>query len=506
MRMPRIVLAVLIAASVAWCDAQACPATAVIAAHPATVCVGQRLELDGGGSLTSGHVYYEWDFDGGTPDSASWKFGYVKWTSSGEKTVKLTVSDDDDDSDTATTTVTVVEISDIQYKIGSDGYQSVPSTLVVAKGADVTFKVIKDPASAPWPSGAPSWGGSSGASGTGETKEVDFDTASANPTDYKVVTASCCESIVSVNVLVVDLGALEINAKRTSAPSETAYPMHDGEHVESGGTFQFDLNMGSWPTPVKMGAEVWDLDYINEVLASGSGITISYTFTTNTNDMGACLTRFYFDNNSSGNSTGGWNDPKVDTPDYVAKDQKNHALTFAKSTAVAGSPTVAAACATATDLILKKDSYTYNNGLFPDVDFRAIAQFTVTGSVVSIPASGHDPIRLVQRSDGTIHSDPYNDNVYFCNYVVADVYIMDSIVVYDTATPPNVLFSVFGFSDTGQPVFIRADRLNTPSLGHELGHHFGLPDCTGPSSSMWIMCQGSQPKNELPSHHASAYE
>lgn len=62
------------------------------------------------------------------------------------------------------------------------------------------FKAIKDPAGASWPSGKPVWGGSSGASGTGETKNVGFTTLSTSKTDYKTVTAECGNT-VTVNVV-----------------------------------------------------------------------------------------------------------------------------------------------------------------------------------------------------------------------------------------------------------------------------------------------------------------
>lgn len=68
----------------------------------------------------------------------------------------------------------------------------------------VQFRAIKDPAGAPWPAGKPVWGGSSGASGSGETKNVTFNSLSVSKTDYKTVAVECGNT-VSVNVVCYDL-------------------------------------------------------------------------------------------------------------------------------------------------------------------------------------------------------------------------------------------------------------------------------------------------------------
>jgi hypothetical protein len=91
----------------------------------------------------------------------------------------------------------------------NDGtWEDVPESgpVYVLKGTTANFKAIKNPSGASWPSGKPVWGGSSGASGTGETKSVTFDTVSSSSTNYKTVTCECGNT-KTVNVIVFELTA-----------------------------------------------------------------------------------------------------------------------------------------------------------------------------------------------------------------------------------------------------------------------------------------------------------
>jgi len=394
---------------------------------------------------------------GENPATGSGSSFMTNWSTPGTKTVTSTCG-----TSSAQKNVTVVEVDRIQYKIGGDAYQDAPSTLVVAKGADVTFKAIKNPSSAQWPAGKPVWSGSSGASGTGEEKEVAFDTASSSPTDYKVVEVECGNT-VSVNVVVVDLSALEINANRTSAPSETSFLVKTGEHIELNGTFRFDLMLNTWPTPVKLDAEIWDMDYINEVIASGSGASISHTFGTGEHDDGTCDVCFYFDNNTSGDSYTGWNDPQVDSYDFEAQALTYHYLTFGKSSAVAGTPGTSAACSAATYLILRKDTAD---------DYRATARFLAAG-LSTIPASTHDPMRM-QRVPGEL-LDTWFHWSYFINYDSAEVVIVSDVIPCD-ANGNQVYPDTAGFSETGikYKICLEQGDVNGGTLAHEVGHSCDL--------------------------------
>jgi hypothetical protein len=106
------------------------------------------------------------------------------------------------DYEYATATV-YPQVSKIQYQSGSS-FVDITGTLYVLKGTAVTFKAIPNPSTATWPSGRPIWGGSSGATGTGPTKTVTFNTVSSSTSDYKTVTASSGNTI-TVNVVVYDL-------------------------------------------------------------------------------------------------------------------------------------------------------------------------------------------------------------------------------------------------------------------------------------------------------------
>jgi len=94
---------------------------------------------------------------------------------------------------------TVVGLTDIQYPYDLP----VPNVAYVAKGTTLSFKAIKSPAAAAWPDGKPVWAGTSGASGTGETTSVTFNTVSTSSSDYQTVTVECGNTLTR-NVIVFD--------------------------------------------------------------------------------------------------------------------------------------------------------------------------------------------------------------------------------------------------------------------------------------------------------------
>ena len=106
-------------------------------------------------------------------------------------------------SSSKTITIYVVEVDVIQYDDPDIGYTNIVFPLYVYKGTTVNFKAIPAPSGASWPSGKPVWGGTSGASGTGSTTSVTFNTLSSSLSDYKTVTAECGNT-VTANVVVFD--------------------------------------------------------------------------------------------------------------------------------------------------------------------------------------------------------------------------------------------------------------------------------------------------------------
>jgi len=106
----------------------------------------------------------------------------------------------------------VVKIaSPLQYESSPNTFVDAPDPMYVAKGSTVTFKANPSPLGADWPSdpsvaspAKPVWGGTSGASGTGETKAVTFNTvnsysvtAECGNTETANVTVG--EKIISIN-------------------------------------------------------------------------------------------------------------------------------------------------------------------------------------------------------------------------------------------------------------------------------------------------------------------
>ncbi len=105
--------------------------------------------------------------------------------------------------DGATIAVYAVKVDKLQYySYITAEWVDVAGTVYVRKGDLISFRAVPNP-SGTWPDGKPVWGGSSGASGTGEEKNVTFNTLSSSPSDYKTVTAECGNT-VTANVIVFD--------------------------------------------------------------------------------------------------------------------------------------------------------------------------------------------------------------------------------------------------------------------------------------------------------------
>ncbi|MGB7209699.1 MAG: hypothetical protein WBD27_13635 [Pyrinomonadaceae bacterium] len=111
--------------------------------------------------------------------------------------------------------VQVVTVQKIQYKgPNNSAYADATGTLYVLKDTEVSFKAIPNPSTATFPSGQPVWSGTSGATGTGQTKSVTFSTVSSSTSNFKTVVATAGNSSMTVNVVVYDL-------EKVIAPVET---------------------------------------------------------------------------------------------------------------------------------------------------------------------------------------------------------------------------------------------------------------------------------------------
>jgi hypothetical protein len=122
--------------------------------------------------------------------------------------------------------VVVVGVGTIKYNDPQTGWTDMPDPLYVFKGTTVSFKALAVPSGAPWPYGKPVWGGSAGATGTGETTSVALNSVSSSTSDYKTVTAECGNT-VTVNVLVYDLTGNLVPEDNFSGRSQTDYGLEE---------------------------------------------------------------------------------------------------------------------------------------------------------------------------------------------------------------------------------------------------------------------------------------
>lgn len=139
---------------------------------------------------------YTWKVNGDVVDSGSNTSYGQTWSDIGTKTLSVTASCGGGGSAASSMGIRVVGIDRIQYYNPESGWMNVTGPLGVGPGSSILFKAIKTPSQASWPSGKPVWGGTSGASGIGETKTVPFN---INVDECQTVTAECGNT-KSVNV------------------------------------------------------------------------------------------------------------------------------------------------------------------------------------------------------------------------------------------------------------------------------------------------------------------
>jgi hypothetical protein len=108
-------------------------------------------------------------------------------------------------------------------------WEPISDTIYILKDSTVKFKAIPIPAGVSWPSGTPIWGGTSGASGDGETKSVTFSSTSSSLTDYKTVTVQCGNT-KTVNVVVYELKGIFTPQDNFDGRSQDRYGV--GEKVD----------------------------------------------------------------------------------------------------------------------------------------------------------------------------------------------------------------------------------------------------------------------------------
>jgi len=159
-------------------------------------CVGCDIEFTVTTSPADKYGCIEWSAPGGDPSTGSDETFITNWDTPGPKTVRA-----DGCSNFMDKQVTIVEVDKIQYDDPDSGWTDITGTLYVMYGTSVQFKAIPNPSGASWPSGKPVWGGTSGASGTGETTLVTFYSMSSSTSDYKTITAKCGNTVTE-NIIV----------------------------------------------------------------------------------------------------------------------------------------------------------------------------------------------------------------------------------------------------------------------------------------------------------------
>jgi len=154
-----------------------------------------------------------------------------------------------------------VTVQKIQYKTpGTSDYVDISGTLYVLKGTTVEFKAIPNPTNATFPSGQPTWSGTSGATGTGQTLSVEFSTVSPSTSNFKTVVATSGNPSVTVNVIVFDLAKVVAPVDTWTGRATTTFGLKElvnlsttitpsGVTSSQAGGLQWEIASGSGTIP-----------------------------------------------------------------------------------------------------------------------------------------------------------------------------------------------------------------------------------------------------------------
>lgn len=152
---------------------------------------------------------------------------------------------------------TAVGVKNLQYNQPGTGYVDVSGTLYVLVGSSVNFQAVPTPDGSSFPSNQPVWSGTSGASGTGPTTSVTFNTLSSSLSDYQTVTATCGNTYATASVTVYDL-----------TPTLTPEDNYSGRDLNNYGVCEYiDLNFQTTPSGITA-SEIGGLQWQQ---TSGSG-------------------------------------------------------------------------------------------------------------------------------------------------------------------------------------------------------------------------------------------
>ena len=197
----------------------------------------------------------------------------------------------------------------------------------------------------------------------------------------------------TVEVKVIDISKGTVEAKRTSTPSESQYPIKEGEHFEVGGTFEFLLEGPDDYNDLPIAWRVEQLDYLNSTLDSGSGDSGSYTFQSGS-DVGRVDVKFFVDRDGDEDIDG--DECRLSSPEFTVVEMTTHDITIEYSTALGSLSlgVVQSEFNSSVEYALRKDS---------EDDWRACFEIAV-GSLTSFapdPSTRPDP--CLSSSDEDLH-------------------------------------------------------------------------------------------------------
>ena len=144
-------------------------------------------------------------------------------------------------------------IQKVQYQEpDSSTFIDITSTLFVLKDSSVTFKAVPNPDTETFPSGQPTWSGTSGTTGSGQTISITFNTTSSSSSDYKtVIVSTTAGTTVTVNVIVYELTGTLTPQDNFAQRNQNSYGVAE----------KVDLNFSSNPalTIQQVGGLTWRL-------------------------------------------------------------------------------------------------------------------------------------------------------------------------------------------------------------------------------------------------------
>ena len=239
----------------------------------------------------------------------------------------------------------------------------------------------------------------------------------------------------------MDLSTLDINSRRTSTPTENYYAVKADEHYEIGGTFSFQLDLDDWTEPIDLKYELWDTDWWNDLFASGTGDTCSYTFASG--DDGDVIIRYYIDTN--GDDERDWGEPTHTSEEFWVQECKAFNLDVEYSDKISDSnatieANIVAAFANAESRVLRKDSAD---------DYRACVDFTVDSKseFTADEDTRPDPVDADDEEECELHMD-------VCEFTVVET-----------------LYNAGGICRLGDfEIIIGYDNLGGEVVAHEIGH------------------------------------